>query len=72
MPKLTKEEKEITKSYEKGDWRSLKNLTERATRYQKYARSTIQKDRRINIRISTRDLEGLQKKPWKRGFRIKR
>lgn len=61
-PKLTKEEKEILKSFENGEWVPLKNISKRKAVLMKYARSTLKKDKRLNIRISERDLNELQKK----------
>jgi predicted DNA binding CopG/RHH family protein len=60
--KLTKEEKEILDSFEKGEWVPVKNSSKRKTELMKYARSTLKKDKRLNIRISERDLHELQKK----------
>jgi predicted DNA binding CopG/RHH family protein len=62
MPKLGKEEKELLESYEKGEWKSVKKKDAESKRYREYARSTFLKDRRVNIRISTKDLEGVRKK----------
>ncbi len=58
---LDKDEKELLASVESGEWRSIQDFGENARKYREYARSTFKKDRRINIRISSRDLEGLQK-----------
>ena len=68
MIKLTKEEKELLNSYEKGEWHSVKNLKSEMNRYQSMAKATLQKDKRVNIRISSQDLEGLQKKAIEDGL----
>ena len=68
MPRLNKEEKELLESYERGEWESVKKAKAELQRYQEYARSTFQKDRRVNIRISTKDLEGIQKKAIQEGI----
>jgi len=60
MSKLTQEERELLKSVERGEWRSVVNLERERARYQGYARATFKKDRRINIRLSQKDLEALQ------------
>lgn len=60
--KLTKEEQEILDSYEKGEWIPVKNLAARKSELSRYARNTLKKDKRLNIRISERDLNELQKK----------
>ena len=58
--KLDKEEKDILDSYEKGEWQSVKNLNKEVEKHRQYARATLAKDRRINIRISSKDLEEIQ------------
>ena len=60
MGKLTQEERALRIAVERGEWRSVKDLEEARARYQGYARATFKKDRRINIRLSTNDLETLQ------------
>lgn len=60
--KLTKEEQEILVSFEKGEWVPVKNLSQRKAVLIKYARNTLKKDKRLNIRISERDLNELQRK----------
>jgi len=68
MPKAAKEEKELLESFEKGEWRSVKKKDAETKRYREYARSTFLKDRRVNIRISTKDLEGVRKKAVEEGI----
>ena len=68
MPKLNKDEKGLLDSYEKGNWKSIGKTKEESLRYQEYARATFKKDKRINIRISTKDLEGIQKKALEEGI----
>ena len=68
MPRMTKEEKNLLDSYKKGEWRSVKNLKTEINRYQKIAKATIRKDKRINIRIATKDLEDIQKKALVEGI----
>ncbi|HBR18273.1 MAG TPA: antitoxin [Deltaproteobacteria bacterium] len=60
--KLTKGEQEILDSYERGEWIPVKNLSARKAELRRYARNTLKKDKRLNIRISERDLDELQKK----------
>jgi predicted DNA binding CopG/RHH family protein len=60
--KLTKEEKEILDSFEKGEWVPAKDFSKRKAELMKYARNTLKKDKRLNIRISERDLNELQRK----------
>jgi len=68
MPRMTKEEKNLLDSYGKGEWKSVKSLKTEINRYQKIAEATIRKDKRINIRIATRDLEEIQKKALEEGI----
>ena len=66
--KLTKEEKEILNSFEKDEWAPVTNLTKRKKELMAYARNTLRKDKRLNIRISERDLLELQKKAVNEGL----
>jgi predicted DNA binding CopG/RHH family protein len=66
--KLTKEEKEILDSFEKDEWVQVQNLTKRKKELMAYARNTLRKDKRLNIRISERDLLELQKKAVNEGL----
>jgi predicted DNA binding CopG/RHH family protein len=66
--RLTKEEKEIVKSFEKGEWVSVPDLSRRGKELIRYARNTLKKDKRLNIRISERDLIELQRKALKEGL----
>lgn len=61
MKRVTKEEKDLLDAYEKGEWKSVKNPKKEMTRYQKIARATLRKDKRINIRVPAKDLEEIQK-----------
>lgn len=58
--KLDKEEKVILESFERGEWKQVKNLKAEIKKHQEYARKTIKKDKRVNIRISSKDLEEIQ------------
>lgn len=68
MPKLDDEERELLRSFEAGEWTGVPNRDEEVRRYRGYARETFKKDRRINIRISSRDLDALQKKALVEGI----
>ncbi len=58
--KLDKEEKDILDSYERGEWKSVKNLKKEIERHRGYARQTLKKDKRVNIRISSKVLDEIQ------------
>ena len=66
--KLTKEEKEILDSFEKSEWVPVADLSRRKKELAEYARNTLRKDKRLNIRISERDLIELQRKAVKEGL----
>jgi predicted DNA binding CopG/RHH family protein len=66
--KLTKEEKEIVDSFEKGEWIPVTDLSKRRKELAQYARNTLRKDKRLNIRISERDLIELQRKAVREGL----
>ena len=66
--KLTKEEKDILQSVERGDWRSTRGIKDQIQRYRGYARATVRKDKRVNIRMSEKDLVRFQKKAMQEGL----
>jgi predicted DNA binding CopG/RHH family protein len=66
--KLTKEEKGIRDSFERGEWIPVTNLSTRKKELAEYARNTLRKDKRLNIRISERDLLELQRKAIQEGL----
>lgn len=68
MPKSEKDERELKRSVEDGEWQSVPDSAGEITRYQEYAKATFRKDRRINIRISSKDLEALQKRALEEGI----
>ena len=68
MIKMDKEEKELVDSIEKGNWKRIANFEKEKYRYQEIARATIRKDKRVNIRISQKDLETLHVKALQEGL----
>ncbi len=65
---LSKEEKELLDSVERGEWRTIPNFREEAKQYQEYAKTTFRKDKRINIRISEKDLVSIKKRALQEGL----
>jgi predicted DNA binding CopG/RHH family protein len=65
---LDDEERDLMESVERGEWESVKNLKREIKKHQQYARNTLRKDKRVNIRISSRDLEALQTKAVEDGI----
>mgnify|MGYP000395064347 CR=1 FL=1 len=59
--KLDSEEKTILEELEKNEWRSVAVSTEVLAHFKQAARNTLKKDKRVNIRISDRDLSFIQK-----------
>jgi len=66
--KLSKEEKAILESVERGKAKSVPRLNKEVKRYQDYAKATFRKDKRVNIRISERDLIKIQQKALEEGL----
>jgi predicted DNA binding CopG/RHH family protein len=60
MSNLDEEEQELLNSVEQGEWKTVKDLPKELFRYQQYAETSLRKDKRINIRLSSNDLEALQ------------
>lgn len=68
MNRLNKEEQEILDAFEAGELRRVADPDETKAQHQQYAQAMFKKDARINIRISSRDLRGLQKKALAEGI----
>jgi predicted DNA binding CopG/RHH family protein len=58
-------ETEILESFESGDWGAVEGGAER---YVEYAKGALAKDKRVNIRISARDLEDIQARAAQEGM----
>ena len=57
---LGEEEREILEAYERGETVPVPDMEAQIARYQEAARAYFRKDRRVNIRISNRDILALQ------------
>jgi len=66
--KLDAEEKELLASYDRGEWVLAPNQKAEKTKAQRYARATLRKDKRVNIRISQKDLYEIQMKALEEGI----
>jgi len=66
--KINERRKKILDSFEKDEWAPVANLAKRKKELMAYARNTLRKDKRLNIRISERDLLELQKKAVNEGL----
>jgi predicted DNA binding CopG/RHH family protein len=60
--KLDEEELQILGDFERGEFESIQNFRAEKRSLEIAARRTLQKDKRISIRISSRDLEKLRKR----------
>jgi len=70
--KLDADEKELLESVERGEWKSAAGGKRGRPRDSRYAKATLRKDRRLNIRLSSKDPEAIQKRAPRRGCRIRR
>ncbi len=68
MNQLDQEENEILEAFESGNVKRAKDASETQKRHQKYAEAMFKKDARIDIRLSSKDLRGLQKKALAEGI----
>ena len=65
---LDQEEQELLESYERDEWQAVTNQEAEKDRYQAYAKATFKKDKRVNIRISSKDLEAIQTRALEEGI----
>jgi predicted DNA binding CopG/RHH family protein len=68
MSKLNREEQEILDAFEGGKLRRTKDAKKLTKQHMEYAEAALRKDARINIRLSSRDLRGLQKRAMEEGI----
>jgi predicted DNA binding CopG/RHH family protein len=66
--KFDEEELQILRDFERGEFESICNFREEKQKLEEAARNTLHKGKRINIRISSRDLERIQKRAAKEGI----
>jgi predicted DNA binding CopG/RHH family protein len=58
--KLNREEQKTLESVERGEWQTVKNYTKELAIAKKAASNSLRKDARINIRLSSADLERIK------------
>jgi predicted DNA binding CopG/RHH family protein len=68
MARLNKEEKEILDAFERGKMKSIPEKSVAMKQHQKSAEATFRKDKRVNIRISSRDLNLIQRRALSEGI----
>lgn len=67
MPKIDREEMEILAAFEKGRLKSVATRAE-LERFRAAARATAIKDKRVNIRLSSGDLQDIQTRALEEGI----
>jgi len=65
---LDDEERLLIESLENDEWVSVRDLPAAVAEAQTYASATLKKDRRMNVRISERDLKGLKARAAEEGI----
>jgi predicted DNA binding CopG/RHH family protein len=66
--RIDADERELLESVQRGEWKSAPGGKRERTRYARYAKATFRKDRRLNIRLSSKDLEVIQKRALTEGL----
>jgi len=66
--KLDKYEKDIEKSFERGEWKSVKNLDKEKKKAVDSAKATMRKNKTMNIRINEMDLNALKIRALEEGI----
>jgi predicted DNA binding CopG/RHH family protein len=67
MKYIDKEEKEFVESYNRGEWRSIKDK-KKLSKYIEAAKESLNKNKRINIRLTSKDLNDIQVKAIAEGI----
>ncbi|TKB68844.1 MAG: hypothetical protein E8D52_07635 [Nitrospira sp.] len=68
MKALDREEKRILSAFESGRLKSTVTSEASLRRYREYARATLSKNKRVNIRLSTPDLSEIQARAAEEGI----
>jgi predicted DNA binding CopG/RHH family protein len=66
--KLDRQERELLKSFDRGEWRPVKTLGRETREYRKAAAATLRKDQRVNLRISKPDLDAIRLRAAEEGL----
>ena len=65
---LEKTEKELINSIERGEWTEVHDIERHKKQAREYAEATMKKDKRMNIRLSEKDLKNLKIKALEAGL----
>ena len=68
MKKRDQYEKDILSEYERGAFKSIVTSEASLRRYREYARATLSKNQRVNIRMSSLDLADIQARAAEEGI----
>lgn len=66
--RIDNEEKEILNDYENDEYAEILDMREAIKKHTEYAKATFLKNKRINIRISQKDLESIQRRALEEGI----
>jgi predicted DNA binding CopG/RHH family protein len=58
--KIDHEEEELLSSFERNEWKTVKNIEKEKSSARKTAAKTLRKDVRINIRLTSNDLSNIK------------
>lgn len=61
-------ENDLLTSFLRGEWQPVRNQKKLNEQYREMAAATLSKSRRVNIRITAQDLEGLQARAAEEGL----
>ena len=65
---LDEEERDLIRTTENEEWIEVGDVNKQERQAREYAEATIRKDKRMNIRISERDLRNLKKRALEEGM----
>jgi predicted DNA binding CopG/RHH family protein len=68
MKKLSRDEQQLLAAFERGALPSVITSEEALRRYQEYARATLGKQHRVNIRLSDQTLAGIRSRAAEEGM----
>jgi len=66
--KWDKYEKDILESFTNNEWREVENMDKEIEKHKKYAYTTFKKDKRVNIRLSQKDINLIKIKAMEEGL----
>ncbi|PKB72695.1 MAG: antitoxin [SAR202 cluster bacterium Io17-Chloro-G7] len=68
MVRMDREEEDLAVSFERDEWKPVADMEGERNRYRQYAQGTFKKDKRVNIRMSGRDLNAIKKRALEEGL----